>query len=198
MGKNNSNNETNITGIDFDKLIDTNNNTIIQIFDFVKSHQWDKLEKIIKTTDIDLNIKDNTNTYLLEYVIMFYQKKLIDLLLEKNVRIDITDDNSKSILYHVIKFSYIDILIKLLDQDKITVGKSILEIKDKEDNIPLFYAIKFFNLQCVEIILKYTNNFYIKNIDGDNALHLAIKSENFELFKLISSYYISKHIFITI
>ena len=189
MGKNNSNNETNITGIDFDKLIDTNNNTIIQIFDLVKSHQWEKLEKIIKITDIDLNIKDNTNTYLLEYVIMFYQKKLIDLLLEKKVRIDITDDNSKSILYHVIKFSYIDILIKLLDQDKITVGKSILEIKDKEDNIPLFYAIKFFNLQCVEIILKYTNNFYIKNIDGDNALHLAIKSENFDLFKLISSYF---------
>lgn len=188
MEKNNSN-IPDITKINFNKLIDSNNKTIEMIFDLVKSHQWEKLYQIIKSTEIDLNIKDNTNTYLLEYAIMFNQIKLTDLLLEKKVRIDITGDNSRSILYNVIKFSYLNILTKLLEQDKTTVGKSILEIKDNEENIPLFYAINFFNFQCVEIILKYTNNFYIKNINGDNALHLAIRSENLDLFKLISSYF---------
>jgi len=177
--------KNNITNIDFNKLIDNSNNTIIKIFANIKTQNWNEVKKIIKTTNIDLNIKDISNTYLLEYVIMFNQIELIDLLLEKKVRIDITDDSSRSILYNVIKFSYRDILIKLLEKNKNIIGKSILEIKDKDDNIPLFYGIRYFNIDCVEIIIKYTNNFYIKNADGDNALHLSIKSQNFELFKLI-------------
>lgn len=171
--------------INFTKLIDEKNDTVIKIFENIKSQNWKEVIKIIKNTDIDLNIKDISNVYLLEYAIIFNQTELINLLLDKNIRIDITDDMSRSILYNVIKFSYIEILTKLLEKNKTNIGKSILEIKDNDDNIPLFYAIKFFNIKCVEIILSYTNNFYIKNIDGDNALHLAIKSQNFDLFKII-------------
>lgn len=179
----------NIKEIDFNKLIDDNNKVIMLIFECVKNHDWLKLKKIIKDVDIDLNIKDNTNTYLLEYAIIFNQLDIINLLLDKKVRIDITDDNSRSILYNIIKFSYTDILVLLLEKDKTSIGKSILEIKDIDENIPLFYAIKFFNIECVKIILSYTNNFYIKNLEGDNGLHIAIKSQNFELFKLLSKNY---------
>ena len=182
-------NSNNLVNIDFNKLIDENNDTVIKIFDYIKLHNWKELKKIIETTNIDLNIKDNSNTYLLEYVIIFNQVEIIDLLLKKEIRIDITDDYSRSILYSVIKFSYLDILKKLLEKDKLLIGKSILEIKDNDDNIPLFYAIKFFNIDSVNIILPYTNNFYIKNKEGDNALHISIKSENFEMFKLINSYF---------
>ena len=179
----------NMVNIDFNKLIDTTNETIIKIFELVRQREWGKLIKIIKSTEIDLNIKDNSGMWLIEYAILFNQMELIDVLLDKNIRIDITDDNSKSILYNVIKFSYSDILIKLLEKNKTTIGKSILEIKDTNQNIPLFYAIKLFNISCVKIILEYTNNFYISNSDGDNALHLAIKSQNFEIFELVSKYF---------
>ena len=179
----------NINDINFNKLIENNNKTIIEIFDLVKKMDWKNLNKLIKSSKIDLNIKDNSGTWLLEYAILYNQIELIDTLLEKNIRIDITDDNSKSILYNVIKFSYTDILIKLLEKNKINIGKSILEIEDSNQNIPLFYAIKLFNIECIKIILKYTNNFHISNSDGDNALHLAIKSQNFEIFKLIKEYY---------
>jgi hypothetical protein len=171
--------------IDFNKLIDKKNETIVKIFDLVKQRSWEELVKIIKNSSIDLNIKDNSGTWLLEYAILFNQIKLVDALFEKNARIDITDDNTKSVLYNVIKFSYIEILTKFLEKDKTAIGKSILELKDSTQNIPLFYAIKLFNLDCVKIILEYTKNFYISNSDGDNALHLAIKSQNFELFKLV-------------
>jgi ankyrin repeat protein len=176
---------SNISNINFDKLIDNNNETVVKIFEYVKLRDWVNLIKLIKKTSIDLNIKDNSGTWLLEYAIIFNQSELIDILLEKNIRIDITDDNSKSILYNVIKFSYLDILEKILEKDKTSIGKSILELKDSNENIPLFYAIKLFNNECVKLILKNTNNFYISNSDGDNALHLAIKSQNFELFKLV-------------
>ena len=175
----------NINNIDFNKLIDNNNNTIIEIFEYVKLHKWDEIIKLVEKSNIDFNIQDNSNTYLLEYVVMFNQINLIKILLQKNIRIDIVDDSSRSILYNIIKFSYIDMLIIILEKNKISIGKSILELKDKEGNIPLFYAIKFFNIQSVEIILKYTSNFYIKNSEGDNALHIAIKSQNIELFNII-------------
>lgn len=175
--------------VDFNKLIDKNNDTIEKIFDLVKQRNWKDLVKLIKTTEIDLNIKDNSGTWLLEYVVLFNQIELVVILLDKNVRIDITDDDSKSILYGVIKFSYTDILVKFLEKNENSIGKSILELKDSNQNIPLFYAIKLFNIECVKIILNWTKNFYIANSDGDNALHLAIKSQNFELFKLVSDYF---------
>lgn len=180
---------SNISNINFNNLIDSNNETVIKIFDLVKQRDWVNIIKLIKKTSIDLNIKDNSDTWLLEYAIIFNQPELVDVLLEKNVRIDITDDNSKSILYNIIKFSYFDILKKILNKDKISVGRSILELKDTNENIPLFYAIKLFNHECVKIILSYTNNFYISNSDGDNALHLAIKSQNYDLFILIWGYF---------
>ena len=181
--------KSNISNIDFDKLIVNNNETIVKIFELTKQRDWKNLIKLIKKTSIDLNIKDNSGTWLLEYAIIFNQIELVDVLLEKNVRIDITDDNSKSILYNVIKFSYSEILEKFLHKDKTSVGKSILELKDSNENIPLFYAIKLFNIDCVKLILANTNNFYISNSDCDNALHLAIKSQNFELFKLVWEYF---------
>lgn len=134
---------------------------------------------------MDYNIKDNSNIWLLEYLIMFNQVDLVDLILTKNIRIDIQDEQNKTILYSIIKFSYIPILKLLLEKDKKIIGKSILELKDNEDNIPLFYAIKFFNLEAIQLILKYQTNLYIKNTDGENALHLAVKSMNLDIFKLI-------------
>jgi len=176
-----------IPNINFNKLIDDNNNTIEEIFTKIKAQKWDDVKKIIKSSNINLNIKDDKNIFLLEYAVIFNQIEIIDLLLDKNVRIDIVDDMSRSILFNIIKFSYVEILIKLLEKNKKSIGKSILEIKDKDGNIPLFYAIQCFNIKCVEIILSYTNNFYIKNSNGDNPLHLAIKFQNFELFKIILS-----------
>lgn len=180
---------SNISNINFDKLIKENNESVVKILELVKQRDWDKLIKFIKEISIDLNIKDNSGTWLLEYAIIFNQPELVDVLLEKNVRIDITDDNSRSILYNVIKFSYLNILEKILNKDKTYVGKSILELKDHNENIPLFYAIKLFNIECITLILNNTTNFYISNSDGDNALHLAIKSQNFELFKLVWKYF---------
>lgn len=170
---------------EFNKELDKINTLTTKIFQLIKLQDWKNLSSLIKTNDIDYNIKVNSNIWLLEYLIMFNQIELIELILEKNIRIDIRDEQNKTILYSVIKFSYISILKLLLEKDKKSIGKSILEIKDNDDNIPLFYAIKFYNLEAIELILKYQNNFYTKNIDGDNALHLAVKSMNLDIFKLI-------------
>ena len=170
---------------DFGKEIEKNDTLTTKIFQFIKLQDWKNLKKIINENNMDYNIKDNSNIWLIEYLITFNQIDILKLLLTKNIRIDVQDEQNKTILYSVIKFSHIEILNLLLKKDKTIVGKSILEMKDTEDNIPLFYAIKFFNIEAIELILNHQQNFYSKNIDGENALHLAVKSMNLDIFKLI-------------
>ena len=174
--------------IDFDKEINKINKTTTEIFDLIKKQDWKKLNNLLLSNKIDYNIKDISKTYLLEYAIIFNQEETIKILLNYDVKIDIIDDSKRSILYNIIKFSYIPILILLLEKNKNSIGQNILEIKDDIGNIALFYAIQFFNLDCIKIILRYTDNYYLKNKDGDNGLHLAIKSQNIEIYKILSNY----------
>ena len=95
---------------DFNKEIDKIYTITTKIFQLIKLQDWVNLFTLIKSNDIDYNIKDNSNTWLLEYLIMFNRIDLIELLLNKNIRLDIKDEQNRSILYSVIKFSYIPIL----------------------------------------------------------------------------------------
>ena len=167
------------------KEIIFNETLYIKIFDYIKSDNWDLVLKIIEENNIDYDIKDNMNIYILEYIISHNKIKVLQAILNKNIRINILDENNRSILYTVIKFSYIEILKELLKKDKEIIGNTILEITDNDKNIPLFYAIKFLNLEAVTLIMNNMNNYYIKNINGDNALHIAIESNNFEIFKFL-------------
>jgi len=171
--------------IDFNKELDNNNKVVLKVFNLIKMQDWKNLINLIKKNKIDYNIKDQSGVYLLEYAILFNQIDLIKLLLDKDIRIDITDDNNRSILYNIIKFSYIDILKIILDKNSKSIGKNVLDIKDNDENTPLFYAIKFFNIEAINIITSYTENFFIKNIDGENILHVSIKTQNLEIFKII-------------
>lgn len=171
--------------IDFDAELNNINKLTLKIFDLVNLQDWDNLLSLISTNEVDYNIKNNSNIYLLEYGILFNRVDIIKALLKHDIRIDIIDDNDRSILYNVIKYSYIEILQLLIDKNNDLIGKNILEIKDNDNNIPLFYAIKFNNIPCLKIIVNNTINFYLKNSDGDNALHLSIKSNNIEIFLII-------------
>jgi hypothetical protein len=170
---------------DFNKEIDKLYTTTTKIFQLIKLQDWNNLSSLIKSNDIDYNIKDNSNTWLLEYLILFNQVDIITLLLNKDIRIDIKDEQHRSILYSVIKFSYFPILTLLLNKDKEIIGKSILEIKDHEENIPLYYAINFLNKEAIDIIFNFQKIFYSKNSEGENALHLAVKTTDLSIFKLI-------------
>ena len=176
--------------INYNNTIDTNETIIIKIFEYIKSEKWNLLEKIIKDNkEIDYNIKDISNTYILEYAILFNKINIVKLLLDiENIRIDILDDNNRSILYNVIKFGYIDILNLFIKKNKDLLGLNVFELTDKLGNIPLFYAISFNNLDIIELIMKEMTTLYIKNNNGENGLHLSIKTQNIKTFKLVNKY----------
>jgi ankyrin repeat protein len=174
--------------IDINLEIDNYNKLNLQIFQYVKAQQWELLLKLIINNNINYNIKDSSNVFLLEYAIVFNKLDIIKALLDKDVRIDILDENYRSILYTVIKFSYIDILKLFIDKNKNTISLNIFEIFDKEGNIPLFYAIKFNNIEITKLIIENINNYFIKNFNGENALHLAIKNQNIDIYKIVTKF----------
>ena len=167
--------------------IDAEQTIHIKIFHYVKLEKWDLLLKVINENNIDYNIRDQSNVYILEYAIIFNKINIVKALVDKHARINILDDNNRSILYNVIKFSYMDILKYLVEKDKEIVGNTILEIADNEKNVPLFYAIKFYNLDAVKLIIDNMFNLYIKNNDGNCALHIGVLSKDFKIFKYLVS-----------
>jgi hypothetical protein len=67
--------------INYNKEIDLYETVIIKIFEYIKTEKWDLLEKTIKNNkDLDYNVKDNSNTYILEYAIIFNKISIIKLL----------------------------------------------------------------------------------------------------------------------
>ena len=91
---------------DFNKELDKLHTLTNKIFQLIKMQDWKNLLNLIDKNDIDYNLRDNSNTLLLEYLIIFNQFDIIKVLLTKNVRIDINDEQEHSILYSIIKFSF--------------------------------------------------------------------------------------------
>lgn len=156
------------------------------LFDFLKNNDFkDFIEYIQKIKDIDLNIRDESGNYLINYAILKNSKTAVKILLEKGCRIDIYDQEERSLLYVPIKYDYYDIITLLLEYDKHNIGVALVDIKDKNKNIPLHYAIFFNNIKIIKLLLDNNSNVNIKDDSGSNALHLAIYSKNYEACKLI-------------
>lgn len=159
------------------------------LFNLIKNHQYDKLISLIKTNEnLDLNIIDETGTYLLQYVILFRQKDLLALMITRNCKLDILDSDGRSIFYVPIKFGYNDIVRLLITFSNVVIGIPLLELQDDKLNIPLHYAIMFNKYDIINEILDTYNNINFKDIDGNTALHLIVKklgSENLDLLKKI-------------
>ena len=146
------------------------------LFNLIKNHKYDKFIKLIKENPtIELNEIDDTNTYLIQYAILFRQKDIVALLISRNCKLDILDSDGRSIFYIPIKYGYTEIINILINFSNITIGIPLLEMQDKYHNIPLHYAIIFNKIDIIEDILKIKSNINFKDLDGNTALHLYIK-----------------------
>ena len=157
------------------------------LFNLIKNHQYDKLINIIKTDDkLDLNIIDETGTYLIQYVILFRQKDLLALLITRNCKLDILDSDGRSIFYVPIKFGYNDIVKLLINFSNVVIGIPLLELQDNKYNIPLHYAIMFNKYDMIDEMLDANSNINFKDIEGNTALHLMVKSLRSDKLNLLN------------
>jgi len=165
------------------------------IFTLIKKHKLEELIDIFRKKinleidiDIDLNIRDDTNNYIISYIVIYNRLDILKLVYKLGAKIDILDSENRPILYYPIKYGYDDILDYLLEINKNNIGVNIIDIKDKKQKIPLHYAIIYKNLYAVKKLLEHESNPNILDSNGYNALHLSIFSRNIEIFKLILQY----------
>ncbi len=94
---------------------------IFNLFEYLKNQEYDQFEKSIdhiitnKLTldDIDLNMKDDNNNYLLNYLVLANKHEIIEKMFKiENIKIDIFDIEGRSILYIPIKYNYTKIFRK--------------------------------------------------------------------------------------
>jgi|694.fasta_scaffold128050_2 ankyrin repeat protein len=156
------------------------------LFDLIKNNKYDEFIKILnKEKALDINFRDENGNYLITYAIIKNNIELLKLILDKECRIDITDQEGRSVLYLPIKYAYNEIIDLLINYDKTNVGVSIIDMKDKFNNIPLHYAIFFKNLSAIDSLIKVNSNTNIGDENGNNSLHLAIYSKKTEICKKI-------------
>ena len=108
-----------------------------KLFTYLKNNEMEEFKlyfnNIIKSNEnIDLNLRDDTNEYLLYYTILFNRLDLVKLLVENGAKIDIIDSVDRGILYLSIKYGYDKITEYLLEKNKDIIGINILDIKDKK------------------------------------------------------------------
>ncbi len=158
------------------------------LFTLIKEHKWkDFLNYLKNNEDIDVNIRDNNNNYLIHFAIIFNHIDTVSMLISRGSRLDIIDSDNRTILYTPIKYGYIKILNLLLHFNKINIGISLIDMVDKKGNIPLHYAINTKNIDVVKLLLKAGSDVNIVNNKGYNALHTAILTKSIKICKLILS-----------
>ena len=162
--------------------MDINNN----LFNLIKSQKWnDFLELLNKNPDVNVNIRDTSNNYLIQYAILFNNIESVKLILKRQCKLDILDIDGRTLLHNPIKYGYNSILETLLSNEKDTVGISLLDHFDNKGLFPIHYAIIFKNINALKTILKFTNNIDVSDQDGNTALHYAIKIKDLDMYKLI-------------
>lgn len=158
----------------------------IKLFKLIKNHNWDEFKKIVENNDdIDLNIRDNSQNYLIQYAIIYNKHDLVKLLILKNCKLDIYDTDGRSILFNPIKFNYIEIIEYILEYESKNIGISLNDMQDSSGFNPIHYAVFFKNIDALKLFKKYNKSFNVLNNEFYLPLHLAVQTKNFPIFEFV-------------
>ena len=156
----------------------------IQLFNYISKQEWNNFKKLIEDNkEIDLNIRDDSNNYLIQFIVIYNQKDLIDLLVSKKCKMDIIDSDGHSLLFYAIKYNYFNIIEKLLNINY--TGYPLIDLKDKNKLYPIHYSIIFNNINILKLLISKNANINTKDGNGMTPLMIAIKSKNINITKYI-------------
>ena len=171
----------------------------LKLFDLIKKGLWSEFKKIISENEnLDINIRDDNNNYLINFIILNNKKDILEFFLEKKCKIDIVDSDNKSILYIPIKYDYYDIVELLLKYESIIIGIPNTDIIDNNGYCSIHYALFSKNLEILKLFKKYNKSFNKFDLDNNSLLHLSIQTNSLEIFNFIlenSNDYDNKNIY---
>lgn len=155
------------------------------IFDYLRENKNDiATAYILNNKKLDYNIKNNAGTYLIFNIVLTNNLELLKSILATSIKIDVCDTDGRTIMYNPIKFGYNEIVAELINHSRRTIGVPICNLFDSNGNTALHYAITFKNIDCVDILLPYSNN-TSQNKSGNTALHIAVMSRSCDVVEKI-------------
>ena len=158
----------------------------VKLFNLAKQNLWDDFKKIIiENKELDLNIRDDNNNYLINFIILNNKFDILEIFLERKCKIDLVDSDNRSILYIPLKYDYYEIVNLLLKYESKIVGISNTDIKDNNGYCAIHYAIFFKNLKILKLFKKYGKSFNKFDSENNTLLHLSIKSNSIDIFNFI-------------
>lgn len=166
--------------------IDNVSEHINTLFSYIKNDKWIELESHLrKNKNIDTNIRDNGNNYLIQLCVLYNKITTVKLLIEHGSRLDVVDNDKRCILYNPIKYGHNDMLDLLLTYNNGSIGVSLTEIADKQEHVPLHYAVLFKNTYAIKSLLD--NNAFVdkKEHMGLTALHLSTTKKYISITELL-------------
>jgi ankyrin repeat protein len=157
-----------------------------KLFDMIKNQKYDNFKTyLLDNINIDLNIRDESNNYLLTYAVLFNKLDLIKLLVNNGAKLDILDNEGRTILFIPIKYNYIEALLLLLKLNKKAISVPLVDYIDQNGNLPLHYSIINSNLKITKILIEYGSDVNSVNSKKNNSLHLGIYSKSLDIIRLL-------------
>lgn len=156
------------------------------MFNLLKSRKYDEFIEMLNTQDdININVRDHNNLQFINYAILHNNKNIVTLLINKGSRLDVMDHDGRSILYYPIIYGYYDLLELLLHFNETVIGISLVDLNDKNGNIPLHYAIFSKKSKIINLVVKYTTRINYRNNEGKTPLHFAINTKNIDFIEIL-------------
>jgi ankyrin repeat protein len=153
----------------------SNNISNEDIIILLKNNNFDKIYNLIETKKIkNFDFRDSNYNYFIQYIVNYNQYKILKLILKPdnvediNIRLDILDSDGRSILYNCIKYNYIEMLNELINFNKLSIGISIIDIKDRLGLTALHYSVIFNNFETLKILIENNADPYLLSNDGSN------------------------------
>jgi ankyrin repeat protein len=162
-----------------------------KLFNLIKDRNDNEfIEYISKLNpdEVDVNIKDVNGNYLVFFAVIMNNSEILKILIKHETRLDILDTDGHSILYYPIRFNYQNIIDILLESDKNIIGMSLVNLRDSQGSVPLFYAIKYKNHRALDKLLINDADANYKNGQNMNSLHLAVLKKDVIMVKMIAKY----------
>lgn len=158
----------------------------VNIFNFFLENKLDDFFNFIKSNkDIDLDISDSKNIYVVQYITNFNRFDILDYIFNNfDIRIDILDNDGRNLLYYPIKFNFTKIIDLILNKNKNTIGVDILDVRDKMGFTSIHYCCIFNNFDTFRKLYKLGSDIFISNNNNDNLFDLCLKYKrnNFLLY----------------
>jgi len=88
-------------------------NKSVEFLDYINS---------VNPDELDVNIRDDQNNYLIQFAIIMNNPTIVQKLITLGSKLDFTDTDGFSILYHPIKYNYPTIFDILVEENKNNIG----------------------------------------------------------------------------